>query len=59
MIDSSNFTYHHYRSLIKQVSDNDLEMDVAELESKIYKAYRDNLLSDHHYDSLCDLLCAI
>ena len=57
MIDFTNRTYHHYRSLIKQVSDNDLEMDVAELESKIYKAYSDNLLSDHQYDSLCDLLC--
>ena len=40
MIDFTNRTYYHYRSLIKQVSDNDLQMDIAELESKIYKAYR-------------------
>lgn len=57
MIDFTNRTYHHYRSLIKQVYDNDVEIDVAELESMIYKAYQDNLLSDHQYDSLCDLLC--
>lgn len=57
MIDQTNRSYHHYRSLIKQVYDNDMEMDIDELEAMIYKAYQDNLLSDHQYDSLCDLLC--
>lgn len=57
MIDNTNRVYHHYRSLIKQVYDNDVNMEVVELEAMIYKAYQDNRLSEHQYDSLCDLLC--
>ena len=52
MIDCTNRTYHHYRSIIKQVYDGDVDLEAAELESMIYKAYQDNLLSDHQYDSL-------
>ena len=57
MIDNTNRVYHHYRSLIKQVYDNDVNMEVVELEAMIYKSYQDNRLSEHQYDSLCDLLC--
>ena len=57
MIDNTNRVYNHYRSLIKQVYDNDVNMEVVELEAMIYKAYQDNRLSEHQYDSLCDLLC--
>ena len=57
MIDNTNRVYHHYRSLIKQVYDNYVNMEGVELEAMSYKVYQDNCLSEHQYDSLCDLLC--
>ena len=54
---SSN--YYYYRSIINQIWNDELLMDVDELSEKIYKAYCDGYLSVQQYDSLCDLICEL
>ncbi len=54
---SDSVKYHHYRALIKQVWNNEVQIDVDELSDKIYKSYCDGELTPQQYDSLCDFLC--
>ena len=54
---SGSSRYHFYRSMIKQIWNDELIMDVDELPEKVYKSYCDGELSAQQYDSLCDLIC--
>ena len=49
--------YHYYRSLIKQVWNDEVQIDVNELSNKIYKSYCDGEITPLQYDSLCTFLC--
>lgn len=51
-----NNRYHYYRGLIKEIYNNEVELTVEEIEEEVYKAYQDDLLTAHEYDSLCILI---